>query len=51
MNGRVVIVDDEPITRFDIRDIRKERATKSLAKQQMVLKSLKFVRKRARMLF
>ena len=21
MNGRVVIVDDEPITRFDIRDI------------------------------
>lgn len=51
MNGRVVIVDDEPITRFDIRDILQGAGYEVVGKQQMVLKSLKFVRKRARMLF
>lgn len=44
MNGRIVIADDEPITRMDIRDILEEANYNVVGKRQMVLKQSNFAK-------
>lgn len=44
MDGRIVIVDDEPITRLDIRDIVIEAGYEVVGEVLMVLKQLKYVK-------
>ena len=44
MDGRIVIVDDEPITRLDIRDIVIEAGYEVVGEALMVLKQLKYVK-------
>ena len=51
MNGRVVIVDDEPITRFDIRDILQGAGYEVVGEAADGFEVIEICKKRARMCF